>query len=180
MKRDGGGAKLVAGVPGGPQDTSPYIVPEAFGASTLRRIDWLTILLGGAGALWAARYWGWRGGAGLALGAVLSWINFRWLKSSVRAFGAVATPLAAPFSPGSPGAAPSGAPPVRLVRVPLSAYLKFFGRFALLLVVVYVILSRSLLPVAAVLGGLFAVVAGVMLELIFELLGGKKELETRI
>lgn len=169
MRRDGGEAKPMGGVPGGPQDTSPYIVPEAFGASTLRRIDWLTIILGGAGALWAARYWGWRGGAGLALGAVLSWINFRWLKSSVRAFGAVATPLAAPPSPGSPGAAPSGAPPVRLVRVPLSAYLKFFGRFALLLGVVYVILTRSWLPVVPVIAGLFAAAAATVVGLVFEL-----------
>jgi ATP synthase I chain len=159
----------VAGVPSGPQDTSPYIVPEAFGASTLRRIDWLTIALGGAGALWAARHWGWRGGAGLALGAALSWINFRWLKSSVRAFGAVAAPPAAPPSPGSPVAVTSGAPPVRLVRVPLSAYLKFFGRFALLLGVVYVILTRSRLPVVPVIAGLFAASAATVVALVFEL-----------
>jgi ATP synthase I chain len=169
MRRDGGGAKLVADVPGGPQDTSPYIVPEAFGASTLRRIDWLTIVLGGAGALWAARHWGWRGGAGLALGAALSWINFRWLKSSVRSFGAVATLPAAPASPGSPVATTAGAPPVRVVRVPLSAYLKFFGRFALLLGVVYVILTRSWLPVVPVIAGLFAAAAATVVGLVFEL-----------
>jgi hypothetical protein len=54
-------------------------------------------------------------------------------------------------------------------RVPFGVYAKFFGRFALLLVVVYVILSRSLLPVAAVLGGLFAAVAAVMIEVMWEL-----------
>ena len=169
MRRDSGESKPVAGVPSGPEDTSPYIVPEAFGASTLRRIDWLTIVLGGAGALWAARYWGWRGGAGLALGAVLSWINFRWLKSSVRAFGAVATLPATPPSPGSPLAATSGAPPVKVVRVPLRAYLKFFGRFALLLGVVYVILTRSRLPVVPVIAGLFAASAATVVGLVFEL-----------
>jgi ATP synthase I chain len=169
MRRDGGGAKPVAGAPSGPQDRSPYIVPEAFGASTLRRIDWLTIVLGGAGALWAGRHWGWRGGAGLALGAALSWINFRWLKSSVRAFGIVAAPPAAPPSPVSPGAAASGAPPVRLARVPFSAYLKFFGRFALLLGVVYVILTRSWLPAVPVIAGLFAASAATVVGLVFEL-----------
>lgn len=64
-------------------------------------------------------------------------------------------------------------------RVPLSAYVKFFGGFALLLLVVYVILSRSLLPMAAVLSGLFAVVAAVMGELLFELVRGKRGTETR-
>ena len=60
----------------------------------------------------------------------------------------------------------------------MSVYAKFFGRFALLLVVVYVILSRSWLPVAAVLGGLFAVVAAVMIELMWELVRGKRGTET--
>jgi len=60
----------------------------------------------------------------------------------------------------------------------MSVYAKFFGRFALLLVVVYVILSRSWLPVAAVLGGLFAVVAAVMIELMWELLRGRHGTET--
>ncbi len=57
---------------------------EAFGSATLRRVEWLTLTLGGLGAAWAAWRWGWRGGLGLALGAVLSWINFRWLKGSVQ------------------------------------------------------------------------------------------------
>jgi hypothetical protein len=48
----------------------------------------------------------------------------------------------------------------------------------LLLVAVYVILSRSLLPVAAVLGGLFAVVAAVMIELMWELVRGGHGTET--
>jgi hypothetical protein len=44
--------------------------------------------------------------------------------------------------------------------------------------VVYVILSRSLLPVAAVVGGLFAVVAAVMIELLWELLHTGRGTET--
>ena len=34
---------------------------------------------------------GMAGKRGVALGAVISWINFRWLKGSVQAFGAAAT-----------------------------------------------------------------------------------------
>jgi hypothetical protein len=125
------------------------------------RIEWLTLALGSAGALFAAAMWDWRAGTGVALGALLTWLNFRWLKQGVGALVRLSTAQA-----GSEHA-----------RVPASVYLKFFGRFALLLLVVYVILSRSLLPMAAVVGGLFAVVAAVMIEVLFELISGKRGTE---
>ena len=127
---------------------------EPFGTAALRRIEWLTLVLGGTGAAWAGWRWGWRGSAGVAIGAGISWINFRWLKGSVQAFGAAAT-------------AQSGS---QTVRVPVTAYFKFFGRFALLLGVLYVILSRSWLPVVPVLAGIFAAPAAVVLALVYELL----------
>ena len=126
---------------------------EPFGTAALRRIEWLTLLLGGAGAAWAGWRWGWRGSAGLAIGAVVSWINFRWLKGSVQAFGRSATAQA-----GSQN-----------VRVPVSAYVKFFARFALLLGILYVILTRSWLPMIPVLTGLFASAAAVVVALVYEL-----------
>ncbi len=64
---------------------------EPFGTAALRRIEWLTLVLGGAGAAWGGWRWGWRGSAAVALGAGISWINFRWLKGSVQAFGTAAT-----------------------------------------------------------------------------------------
>jgi hypothetical protein len=115
-----------------------------------------------AGAAFTLLRWGWRPGAGVALGAALAWLNFRWLKQGVTAIVKVST-----AQRNSEHA-----------RVPVSIYVKFFGRFALLLVVVYVILSRSLLPVAAVVGGLFAVVAAVMIELLWELLHTGRGTET--
>jgi ATP synthase I chain len=127
---------------------------DAFGEATIRRVEWLTLLLGGLGMVWAAWRWGWRGGAGLAAGALLSWINFRWLKGSVRAFGKAATAKA-----GSED-----------VRVPKAAYVRFIGRFALLLVAMYVILTRSWVPTIAFLAGLFASAAGVIVALLYELL----------
>ena len=127
---------------------------EPFGTAALRRIEWLTLVLGGAGAGWAGWRWGWRGSAAVALGAGISWINFRWLKGSVQAFGTAATAQA-----GS-----------QQVRVPVLAYLKFFGRFALLLGTLYVILSRSWLPAVPVLGGIFAAPAAVVVALVYELL----------
>ena len=117
---------------------------DPFGSAALRRIEWLTLLLGGVGAAWAGWRWGWRGSVGLAVGAVLSWVNFRWLKGSVQAFGRAATAQA-----GS-----------QHVRVPTIAYFKFFGRFAF---------TRSWLPVIPVLAGLFASAAAVVLALVYEL-----------
>jgi ATP synthase I subunit len=126
---------------------------EPFGTAALRRIEWLTLALGGVGAAWAGWRWGGWGSAGLALGAAISWVNFRWLKGSVQAFGRAATAQA--------GSAQ--------VRVPVSAYVKFFARFALLLGILYVILTRSWLPVIPVLAGLFASAAAVVLALVYEL-----------
>jgi hypothetical protein len=127
---------------------------EVFGTATLRRVEWLTLALGGLGAVWAALRWGWRGAAAVAVGTALSWLNFRWLKGGVHAFGKAAT-----VDPGSPAA-----------RVPASAYVKFIGRFGLLLVVVYVILARSWLPPVALFAGLFASAAGVVVALVYELM----------
>jgi hypothetical protein len=126
------------------------------------RIEWMTLAFGLAGAVFVLLRWGWRPAAGVALGAALAWLNFRWLKQGVSALVKVSTAQAN----------------AEHARVPVSIYVKFFGRFALLLVVVYVILSRSWMPVAAVLGGLFAVVAAVMIELMWELVRGRRETET--
>jgi ATP synthase I chain len=126
---------------------------EIFGDAILQRVDWLTLVLGGVGAFWAEWRWGWRGCVGLALGAILSWINFRWLKGGVQGFGGV--------SADGSGATPAG--------VPWKAFAKFFGRFFLLLAAVYVILTYSSLSVVAVFTGLFASAAAVVLGLVYEL-----------
>jgi hypothetical protein len=136
--------------------------PDSIYVAAEHRIEWMTLAFGLAGALFVLARWGWRPGAGVALGAALAWLNFRWLKQGVNALVMIS---AAQANSGN-------------ARVPMSVYAKFFGRFALLLTVVYVILSRSLLPVAAVLGGLFAVVAAVMIELMWELVHGRHGTET--
>jgi len=127
---------------------------EAFGSATLRRVEWLTLALGGVGTMLAAFWWGWRGVLGVGLGTVLSWINFRWLKGGVHAFGKAATE-------------PAGS---EAARVPKPSYVKFIGRFALLLIAVYVILTRSWVPPVAFFAGLFASAAGVVVALVYELL----------
>ena len=137
------------------ESDSMYVAAE-------HRIEWMTVAFGLAGALFVLLRWGSRPAEGVALGAALAWLNFRWLKQGVSALVKVSTAQANSDH----------------ARVPVSVYAKFFGRFALLLVVVYVILSRSLLPVAAVLGGLFAVVAAVMIEIMWELVRGSRGTET--
>jgi ATP synthase I chain len=124
-----------------------------------RRIEWLTLSLGAAAAVSAGLRWGWREAAGLALGAALSWINYRWLKQGITAMAQLSS-------------AQANAPKVRL---PASVYVKFFGRFVLLVGLVYVILAGSLVPGGAVLGGLFAVVAAVLVEMIYLLLFGDRD-----
>jgi hypothetical protein len=130
---------------------------DTFYSAAEHRVEWFTVALGLAGAGFAFARWGWMSGAGVGLGAGLTWLNFRWLKLGVSALAKVSV----------------AQHDAERVRIPASVYVKFFGRYALLLVVVYVILSRSLLPVAAVVGGLFAAVAAVLLELMWELVTGK-------
>ena len=137
------------------ESASTYVAAE-------QRIEWMTVALGLAGAAFVFLRWGWRPGAGVALGAALAWLNFRWLKQGVTALVKLSTAQANSEH----------------ARVPLVVYAKFFGRFASLLLIVYVILSGSWLPVAAVLGGLFAVVAAVMIELMWELVRGRRGTQT--
>ncbi len=89
------------------------------------------------------------------IGAAMSWLNFRWLKQGVNALVGLAV-------------AQEGA---QKARVPAGVYVKFAGRYLLLLLVAYVILSRLRWPAAYLIAGLFVVVAAVLLELVLELLG---------
>jgi cobalamin synthase len=135
---------------------------DAFYEAAEKRIEYLTIGAGVASALIAVLLWGAKAGASLAAGAALSWLNFRWLKQGVGALIPLAT-------------AQTGA---EKVRIPKKVYLKFLGRYALLLVVAYVILSRLRLPAIFLIAGLFAVVAAVILEMIFELFGAVRGFRT--
>lgn len=130
-------------------------------SKAVSRIGPTTIVLGVAASLclWFAR--GWRSGLALAIGAALAWINFRWLKGGV---AAIAAPLAQqPLAGAESGQPTSSARP----RGRAAAFAKFIARFALLLGVVYVILSRSLLPAVPLLAGLFATAAAALVQMIF-------------
>jgi hypothetical protein len=130
---------------------------DAFYAAGERRIELLTIAIGAAASIAAAIIWGWRAGAGVASGAGLSWINYRWLKQGVATLARLSTAQSRTMA---------GA---EKARVPARVYLKFLGRYALLIAAAYAILRGFKLPAASLLAGLFAVIAAVLVELIGQL-----------
>jgi hypothetical protein len=78
----------------GPSQAEPS--SELVGTSVVRRISWLTLAIGLAAALGTeivSRQWRWA--AGLCVGSVLGWLNFRLLRrgaESLIAAAAVPTP----------------------------------------------------------------------------------------
>lgn len=126
---------------------------ESFYAAAERRIEYLTLGLGGVGSVATGILWGIRPGGGVAAGVVLSWINFRWLKQGVGAL--------AQLTSQEEGA--------EKVRVPKRVYLKFIARYLLLILGAYAILRGFRLPVMSLVAGLFAVVAAAMVEMVGQL-----------
>src|SRR5271155_1698717 len=97
--------------------------------------------------------WGSRAAAGLAAGAILSWVNYRWMKQGVDTLARLSTAQAG----------------TQRAQVPASVYLKFLGRYALLIVAAYAILRAFRPPVASLLAGFFSVVAAVLVEMVGQL-----------
>ena len=110
------------------------------------RIWRLIAALAIAGTFVAFFWRGWTWGAGFAIGAVISSINFHWLKRLTDALGGK-----------------------RLRR--RSALLLAF-RYLLLGGGAYVILRYSPVSLAALLTGLFVSIAAVLIEVVFELFRG--------
>jgi len=126
---------------------------EAFYAAAERRIEYLTLVIGAAATVCAGIFWGIRAGAGVAIGAAISWINFRWMKQGIDTLVRLSTAQQGVDKP----------------RVPKTVYFKFLGRYALLVLVAYVILHSFGLMIMNVVAGFFAVVAAVLIEMIGQL-----------
>ena len=133
---------------------------ESYYAVAERRIEYVTLAIGAVAAVAAVVFWNVRAGAGLAVGAILGWLNYRWLKQGVGALAGLAK-------------AQQGA---EKVRVPRSVYVKFIGRYVLLILVAYVILTRLRVPVESLLAGFGALVIAVLGEIIWQLFGTNKPL----
>jgi hypothetical protein len=116
------------------------------------RIERWTLGLGAVASVTALRLTSVRAAFGVGVGSLFAWLHFRWLKRGITVLEAA-----------SIGQAPESA------RVPRRVYARFFGGFALLLIVLCAIFFYSLLPAAAVLAGLFTLVAGVLCEGVYQL-----------
>jgi small-conductance mechanosensitive channel len=126
---------------------------------TERRIGQYTLVLGCAASVIASYHFSLRMGAGLLIGALLAWVNFRWLE---RAMDAVTR--ASMAQENSPEA-----------RVPISGYFGLFARYALIAVVVYVTFSVFRIPVLSMVVGLCALGAAAILATLIEVLSSSSE-----
>jgi len=111
--------------------------------SALTRVVHGMALLAAAGTLLLLLFRGWTWGAGFAIGAAVSWLNFRWLKQIADALG---------------GKRP---------RARLAVILGL--RYLLLGAGAYVIVRFTSISLPAALAGLFVAVAAVIFEILFQL-----------
>ena len=127
------------------------------GLRTERRIAWLTLAFGAAASAAAAFAGSLLWAAGLLVGAVLAWLNFRWLRRGLDALVAAS-------------AAQSGA---EKPRVPLGAYFGAVFRYGLIALVVYVIFKVLQVPLASMVVGMCALAAAAIAASVYELFDAK-------
>jgi len=118
------------------------------------RISFLTLLLGVLAGLPVGHFCGWRWGFGIFIGAILAWVNFRWLKQGVDALAGTATAQA-----DQPKA-----------RVPVLTYFKAMFRYGLIALCVYVIFKYLNVPVLSMIFGLCALGAATIAVSVHELM----------
>jgi small-conductance mechanosensitive channel len=120
---------------------------------TERRIAWLTLVFGAASAAAAAfvgnRLWS----VGLLIGAVLAWLNFRWLRRGLDALVAASAAQAGAEKP----------------RVPLGAYFAAVFRYGLIALMVYGIFKILKVPLASMVVGMCALAAAAIAASVYEL-----------
>ena len=122
--------------------------------ATERRISWLTLLFGFAAALLVAllrdRSWG----LGLAIGTVLAWLNFRWLKRALDVLVLASTAQEGREKP----------------KVPLATYFLAMFRYGLLALFVYVIYNYLHVPLGSMVVGMCALAAAAIAASVYEIL----------
>jgi hypothetical protein len=128
-------------------DSSPAALTE-------KRISWLTLMIGFVAALSVAllrdRSWG----AGLAIGAALAWLNFRWLRRGLDALVVASTAQAGEENP----------------KVPLLSYFTMLFRYGLIALAVYVIFIYLRVPLVSMVVGLCALGAATIAASVYEIL----------
>ena len=132
--------------------TSSADFPAA--AVTEQRIAWLTLLIGFLAALLVAvlrdRLWG----TGLAIGAALAWLNFRWLRRGLDTLVAASTAQAGKEKP----------------VLPLLSYFAVLFRYGLIALAVYVIFEYLRVPLVSMVVGLCALGAATIAASVYAIL----------
>lgn len=165
-------------------ESQPIPAPEAeLLAGTERRINQAMWALGAAGTIVCFLGGGFGWAAGFAIGALLSALNFRWMKTAVHVLAEAASsqPSSSPASeapvPGS-GGAPAGEsrkhpvpaaledPPAR--RSSGGVAIRFLFRYALIGLVGYAIFKSSLISLGAFFVGLFLFIAAILAEVAYQ------------
>jgi hypothetical protein len=117
-----------------------------------RRVGWLTWIVGLAGAVVAFLAWSPKAGAGVAAGALLGWLNGRWIGQATDAIAKLSV-------------AQAGGPKPVISRW---VYIRFFARYGLIGLVIYVMFARFTVPVVSILLGLLALGLAAMIEGVYE------------
>jgi small-conductance mechanosensitive channel len=126
-------------------DVAPYALTE-------RRIARLTLILGAIASAGACFLFSIREGAGVLIGALLAWVNFRWLKSALDTVTRAATAQAESSK----------------ARVPIGSVFGLIGRYFLIAVSVCVIFIFLGIPILSMLVGLCALGAATIGASLYE------------
>lgn len=124
------------------------------GAVTEQRISWLTLVLGAAAGVVAGALREPLWGAGIVIGTVLAWLNFRWLRRGLDSLVQASTAQAGREKP----------------QVPLSTYFFTLFRYGLIAVSVYVIFVYLHVPLLSMVAGLCALGAAAIAASVYEIL----------
>ena len=129
-------------------------MPNSIGPQTERRIAWLTLLCGFTAAATAAalRHNLWA--TGLAIGTVLGWLNFRWLKRALDVLVVLSTAQEGREKP----------------KVPVTTYFAALFRYGLLALTVYVIFILLHVPLGSMILGFCALALAAIVASVWEIL----------
>jgi small-conductance mechanosensitive channel len=128
-------------------------IESSLGRLTERRISWLTLVFGGASGLAAGLLRGRVWGVGLVIGAVLAYLNFRWLRRGLDELVRASTAQADLKKP----------------QVPLGSYFLALVRYGLIGLTVYVIFEYLHVPLASMIVGLCALGAAAIAASVYEI-----------
>jgi ATP synthase I chain len=132
-------------------DAAPDPAADQFYSGALDRIRRFMAAIGVVATVAVSVLFGWKVGAGMALGCVIAWVNFYWLKQAVSALADRVT---------STGRTQSSSGVVA----------RFLLRYALIALAGYAIFRVSRDSLYGLLGGLFLTVAAILCEAVYEVM----------